>query len=154
MKMGRRKIRFSITGNGIRYDDIEEAMKEIKESLVRIFGIPYSSLNIYYYYYRIHSEPFCYLELYLEADLNLWKGKRCMSMLYKQRQQVSQELVRMIHRDIYIEISPTVYSKRDVTFILVVCVFIVILMIAIMTALILHIGKVIQERRENYLLMC
>lgn len=153
VRIGQRKIRFSLTGNGFRYDDVEEAMNEIDVAISSIFGIPHSSLSRYYYYYRISSEPFCYLELYFEMDVGLWKGRRCMAVLHQDHEVLAQDIVKRINRDVFIDITSDVYSRQDYLLIVLLCVLVGVLALSTMAALYVLFRKVIKERKENLLLM-
>lgn len=154
VRIGQRRIRFSLTGNGFRYDDVEEAMNEIDLAVSSIFGIPESSLTRYYYYYRISSEPFCYLELYFEMDVGLWKGRKCMGVLNQDHEVLAQDIIKRINRDVFIDIAPDVYSRQDYLLIMVLCVLVGVLSLSTIAALYVLFRKVMKERRENLLLMC
>lgn len=152
--LGQQKIRFSLRANGFLFKSIDSITQQIQTSLTQLLELPSTSLQLYYSNYRLNSEPFCYMEMYLEIKTNIWKGKQCFQALTYQRQTLAQKLVEMIPDEISIEIDPLLYNRRDFGLYLALFITLTSLCLILLSIFAIHVKKVIKERRENYLLMC
>ena len=153
-RVGKRRTRFSITASDFLFDSMEPTIQAIKEALPELLDIPPSALTLYYYHYKVNSEPFCLVEMYLEIEVGLRKGRRCLDLLQSHRLELSQQLISRVSGEIFIEISPIIYSRRDSTVVIALILTIVSICFILLSIFVIHAKKVIQERNENYFLMC
>ena len=78
--------------------------------------------SVYYLYYRIDSEPFCYVELYLECEASAWHARQILRSLRTRQSEMAKQVVAVLKKDAFVTFLKDVYYMDDVRLLLVVAI--------------------------------
>ena len=119
---GRGRVRFGVAVNGIRYDRIDSAEKTVVEALESLLRLSRGQLQVYYLYYRIDSEPFCYLELYVECEASAWRARQILRSLRTRQSEIAKRVVAVLKKDVFVTFLKDVYYMDDVRWLVAVAI--------------------------------
>ena len=151
---GRGRVRFGVAVNGIRYDSIDEAEATLVATLEGLLHLGGNQLNVYYLYYRIDSEPFCYLELYMECEASAWRTRRILRSLKTRQCEMAKQIVAVLKKDAFVTFLKDVYYMDDIRLVVVVAIAIgLVIAVAAIWILAVVSSRRRKEKELNDLLM-
>ena len=129
-------VRFMIIVNGLQCDSLATTRDVVRETLESALHLTHGGLQTYYWYYRVDTEPFCYTEIYFESTQGFMKGRKMYWTLVKHRQELAAMVADAMKKDLYVEISKSIYlvgnlRRHMVVVIGIVCSCVVVIAIAI-----------------------
>ena len=95
--------------NGLQCDNLATTRDIVRETLESVLHLTRGGLQTYYWYYRVDTEPFCYTEIYFESTQRFMKGRKMYWMLVKRRQELAAMVADAVRKDLYVEISKSIY---------------------------------------------
>ena len=112
------------------------------------------NVNPYYIYYRVDSEPFCYSEIYFELSSRLYTASRVYRSIVLHRKELAESIVRKLNKDVYVDVSQTVYYAGDshMLIVILVTIFLALFVFAFAAVLLLLLRRK-REKNLNTLLM-
>lgn len=113
VKSGRGWLRFGLSVNGVRYDKIEETEGLVVKGLAQLLKVDEAELSVYYLYYRIDAEPFCYMELYVECQTSAWRGNQVAASLRARQGDIARRIATILKKDIFVSFLKEVYYVHD-----------------------------------------
>ena len=106
-------VRFMIIVNGIQCDNLAATRDIVRDTLESSLRLTRGGLQTYYWYYRVDTEPFCYTEIYFESRQRFMKGRKVYWTLVKRRQELAAMVADAMKKDLYVEISKSIYWVGD-----------------------------------------
>ena len=140
-------VRFMIIVNGLQCDNLATTRNIVRETLESVLHLTRGGLQTYYWYYRVDTEPFCYTEIYFESTQRFMKGRKMYWMLVKRRQELAAMVADAVRKDLYVEISKSIYLVGDLRRHMIVIIGIVSSVIVVIALAIVWLG--IKHRKEK-----
>ena len=152
--IGHALVRMAGIVNGIKCDSLYSTVDLVKSSLASSLHLNPELLSDYYIYYRIDTEPFCYTEIYLESTLWYNSAKRVYRKVTVKRKELAEEIAMTLKKDVYVEVSKSVYFVGNLRKLLVLVLVLPVTVIVILALTVFGIlARKRKEERMNALLM-
>lgn len=152
--IGHALVRLMVIVNGIKCDSLYSTVEMVKNSLASSLHLNPQLLSDYFVYYRIDTEPFCYTEIYIESMLWYNSAKQVYRKVTVKRKELAEEIVRTLNKDVYVEVSKSVYFVGNLRkLLLLVLVLPVSVILLVMLAVFGILARKRKEEKMNALLM-
>lgn len=136
-------MRFITVVTGVKCSSLYGTIDLIRSSVSDVLRV--ENVNPYYVYYRVDSEPFCYSEIYFELSTGVFTASRLYRSIVSHRAELAESIVKRLNKDVYVDVSQTVYYTDDAHLLIVILVTICLALLVLIFATVLF----LLLRRKN-----
>lgn len=146
-RVGHALVRFMTVVTGVKCSSLYTTIDLIRSKVNDVLKV--ETVNPYYVYYRVDSEPFCYSEIYFELSTGTFTASRVYRSIMSHRKELAESIVKQLKKDVYVDVSQTVYYVGDSHMFIVILVTIFLAFIVFVFAGVLLL--LLRRKREKNL---